>query len=218
MVCGSNKLWAGIVRARYGIHYVVDLWAASTRHHSPIWSGTLKVCGRGTSQFSFWVRHMRVQIGNGETLRFWWDLWHGTRPLAITHRSLYNVSASHSLTLAAFGDHQVGWVCDLYEWEQSSVDELWASFNQLWFTSNMDGYVWDLEDTGMFTINSCSKGLFMLRENLQQNELLQSCWSKIIPFRIALFSWLALQAALSTRDYLHRHHVIPDTNLRCVLC
>jgi hypothetical protein len=97
------------------------------------------------------------KIGNGSSTRFWEDTWLGDMPLAQQYPSLYNIVQHKNVMVSMVLNQTPINVC----FRQGLNDRKWIewlNFCQKLITVTLthepDRFVWNLTDSGLFTVKS----------------------------------------------------------------
>jgi hypothetical protein len=99
----------------------------------------------------------QFKVGNGSTVCFWEDVWLGQTPLAQQYPSLYNIIQHKDVLVATVLAQSPLNICfrrgfNDHKWNQ------WLHLCQRLATVNLsneqDRFVWNLTDSGVFTVKS----------------------------------------------------------------
>lgn len=137
------------------------------------------------------------EVGNGDTISYWFDAWHDRLRLADSEPAI----TQHSISL-----HQA-WPI------QSHLRPNDQPCTGITFTNREDRLVWTLEERGAYTARSiyrviCGAGLHKWRYNM--------IWKCKIPPTVKLFIFFALKGKLLTRDVLRRRGM--NFGAHCSVC
>lgn len=167
----------------------------------------------------------RKRIGDGKDTLFWHDVWLSNAPLKITFPRLFLISSLPMAPVASMGSWEnsswtwsLPWTRpfrtrDIADWEQLHPLLLQVSIQQ----DASDTLIWNLSKDGNFSVKS-------FYEELHKNatpcmEILpRKIWNGLVPFRIEVFTWLAVLERINTKRKLSSLGIIPPSETRCVLC
>jgi hypothetical protein len=108
-------------------------------------------------------------------------------------------------------------------WEENLVEELMADLEGMSLRSEEDGWRWNLEESGRFTVKSAyvkSERLILVEDlwSEEENRVFSSLWKSPTPFKVIVFSWKLLLNRVPTRDNLSLRNVLPvEATNSCVL-
>ena len=142
------------------------------------------------------------KLGSGEEIRFWEDKWLGNRALKEQYPNIFNIVRKKSATVAdvlrtnpynvSLRRSLVG--IKLREW-QSLVAKL-ANIN---LVEGNDSFVWSLQKSGLFTVNS------MYRHMINNGtKVTLEIWRTKIPLKIKVFIYYLKRGVILTKDNLSK--------------
>jgi hypothetical protein len=161
---------------------------------SPFWKGLMRVK-------EMFFAHGIFKIGNGESVRFWEDVWLGDTSLAQQYPSLYNiVQQKHTLLADVLAQTPLN-----IAFRRSLVGNKWNRWLHLCqrlmmvqLSNTPDQFVWKLTDTSTFSI----KSLYSDQLNGPTRFLHRYLWKLKIPLKIKKIMWFLKNKVLLTKDNL----------------
>ncbi|XP_022020173.1 uncharacterized protein LOC110920261 [Helianthus annuus] len=165
---------------------------------------------------------LRGEIGNGESIRFWKDLWWGSSVLMVRWPRLYEKESDKN---ARVGDRLncsggVVYVAEDWSIEATSVEaiselqDLNGSLSRMQFKGGNDGWSWSFDSSEKFSVASVKTWLRSAC-NLQQTKRFK--WEKWLPVKVNMFIWQMELDRIPTRPALVKRRInIPDTS--CPFC
>ena len=221
-----DALWRNVVQAKYGYvpSLIPHLLTAASR------GGPWRSICAGVTNFpttrDMLRSHIKRIVGNGTNTYFWHEIWLGEAPLKTRFPRLFSITKQPNSSIAALG-HWDGpkWMWDFLwtrefrpqdrcEWVQLNAD----LNNIVLSTRSEDSYAWSLTKSGNFTVNSLSLELAKKSLSSQTPYNWKKVWNGLIPPRIEVFSWLALNGKINTRSKLAALRIISQEDNVCILC
>lgn len=112
---GSNNLWFKLLKSRYGD---LSKWRdmETTQQNlkkSSLWWRDINLLGTKFTQDSFWFNKVsKLQLGNGDKLRFWFDGWCGPTPFSSLFLNLFQACPEKMAHMWQYGN----WSENIWEW------------------------------------------------------------------------------------------------------
>lgn len=156
----SEGLWQRSLIAKYGIPREGCDIPESNSDHTSLWREITSIESDLESNICF-------QIGTGERIGFWQDLWIGDRPLAAQFLELYRCASNRQAKVINYlsrNANQIVW-SSVFRWnfmqiELSQFYSLMELFNGLPIPENgTDHRVWARSSDGKFSVASFFLGL-----------------------------------------------------------
>ena len=224
-LCEPQALWRQVIHDKYrlnNLHCPTDLL-------SPKSGGPWKhICS--TLLGNALTAHMissciRRKVGNGEDTLFWQDIWIGDKPLKNMFPRIFRLSPNQLGTISAMGfwdgaewKWTIGWKRPLRPQDTREEQELLKLLQQVSLSPlDNDLLIWAPCKNGNFSVNSVVMELS--KQNSQRtNKSFKGLWKGLVPFRIEIFLWLAIQEKLNTKAKLGRLGIIPVAESVCTFC
>uniref|UniRef100_A0A2N9GKR1 Reverse transcriptase domain-containing protein n=1 Tax=Fagus sylvatica TaxID=28930 RepID=A0A2N9GKR1_FAGSY len=188
--CDHEALWRRVVDAKYG----------------SLWGGWCSKDTRGPYGVSLWknirkewesfLKHLFLQVGNGERIRFWRDHWCGKEPLKKTYQDLFSIARDKDVAIASIMSFESGglhwdlsFLRNVHDWELESL----TSFMDLIYATPLSGIgedllCWERPSNHKFAVkryyrslSPCSSIPFPWKP----------IWKVKVPPRVAFLSWTA---------------------------
>ena len=176
---------------------------------SPFWKGIMKV------KDDFFLRGS-FQVGDGQSVRFWEDIWLGDEPLAAQYQSLFNI-VRHKNVLVA--DVLANAPPLNIEFRRALTGNKWTSWLHLVqrlmgvsLSDDQDSFRWNLTLSGSFSV----KSMYLDEMNRQCPCPRKYLWKLKVPLKIKIFMWFLSRKVLLTKDNLIRRNWTGCK--RCVFC
>jgi hypothetical protein len=193
----ESGLWQQILTNKYLSNKTLSQVEAKPTD-SPFWKGLLMVKDEFFAHGSF-------SVGNGESVRFWEDVWLGDRPLAQQYPCLYSIVQRNHVTVANVLSHTPLNIV----FRRSLTGNKWTRWLHLCqrlmsvsLSSSHDKFIWNLNSSGVFTVKSLY--LHQMNDGLggEHNYL----WKLKIPLKIKIFMWFLNKKVILTKDNLTKRN------------
>lgn len=154
------------------------------------------------------IQSWNLEVGNGQKIKFWTDLWIGDDSLTMKFPNLFNYSINKAGSIVDFcsgtgwqivfrgnlDDQEVGDFCHLLQQiESASIDQ-----------SKMDTMSWSISKDKTFSVKSCNSMIVKEPNHTDANWPWKMIWKSKAPVKLACFKWIAIWEACLTRDNLQR--------------
>ncbi|KAE8664767.1 hypothetical protein F3Y22_tig00112738pilonHSYRG00325 [Hibiscus syriacus] len=221
----KDAVWRRLICSKYNIDPFSLLFNSKIpAQASWIWSSVVNAYFKEDSFGSNFRSMCRVQVGNGQFIRFWQDKWVMDCPLKVSFPRLFAISSNQSGKLIEFGEFSsLGWIWNI-QLRRSLVDwefEQWANLmsiisNFFLFKEAIDGLIWKGNGTSVYSVNSCMKtcSLAQKEDSFWKNIV----WKGLVPPRVELFMWQVVLQKLPVRSELAKRGVTGIVELSCPLC
>ncbi|GKV40811.1 hypothetical protein SLEP1_g48412 [Rubroshorea leprosula] len=168
----------------------------------------------------------KLKMGDGNTVRFWKDVWIGNQSLANQFPTLFRVSSGKEDRICKMGkwrdgkwEWSVQWRRSLFEWEKDNWSKLQALLdNTQPVQEQKDRWEWKHDKDGEYVVKSAYN---VLSSNNGHDKawIYKRIWSRLVPTKVSAFTWQALQDRIPTKINLFRKGIITDPNqVLCGLC
>ena len=207
-----TSLWSCVLRHKYKVGEVHDrTWTMTRSNASSTWrsilSGLREVVLPGVS----WV------IGDGREIRFWSDKWLLQEALSEVARVDLPMGFAEIKARDMWRNGR-GWdLTRIMPYVEDSMRLRLAPVVLDDVTGAKDGLSWGGDAARKFTVQS-AYALFTRNPAPRQQvgELFNRLWRTVVPERVKLFMWLAMNQVLMTNVERHQRHLC-DSNI-CPVC
>lgn len=227
-----NALWRDLLAFRYG-NLIAKQTCSLDRSwgtKDSIWWRDLMLLEKDLSQNqNFFQRAVSCDVGDGQSILFWYNKWLGSEPLKDAFPELFAISSQQLVSVGNAGS----WRRDQWTWgltwkrqlnpnEEESLHSLETILVDVHLVAEShDRWKWSLHNSKLFTVSSCYSFAMSLVNQTQMNsdilDILSIVWKVPVPSKVALFCWRLLLDRLPTKDNLIRRNVVIN-NSRCSLC
>ncbi|GJS89128.1 RNA-directed DNA polymerase, eukaryota [Tanacetum coccineum] len=208
----DGSLWFRVIQALYGpsiVSHPVNLssnWCSIVRELHLL----------STKGFDF-LSHCKKRIGDGNDMRFWYDIWIGDKSLQDLFPRLFALELDKEVVVADKMKAVVGHsfrrpLRDGSEHQQ--MEDLNSLLELVSLSRSHDKWFCDLTGDGEFQVKEVRNFLdnLFLASHFEPTR-----WVKYIPIKINVFAWRARRDYLPTRANLNRRGIILDSSM-CPLC
>ncbi|GKV35275.1 hypothetical protein SLEP1_g43574 [Rubroshorea leprosula] len=173
------------------------------------------------------AKGLNIKIGEGGSVKFWWDDWSGKGLLANKYLRLYLISAGKDNLVSQMGRWLDGswiwnlqWRRRLYSWEVLEEAEILKEIQETTIMKGKtDVWEWVHSNNGVYTTKSAYKALTMEIQRDQPGVNLQKVWIAIVPSKVSAFSWQLLQDKIPTKANLFKRGIIQNMEeCKCEFC
>jgi hypothetical protein len=203
----EEGMWQELLHKKYLSSKTLSQVSANPTD-SPFWKGLMKVKDEFFKRGSF-------QIGNGQSTRFWEDIWLGQRSLASEYPSLYNIVNHRNVTVenvlsASPLNISFRRTLNDYKWERWT--HLLNRLIMVQLSDSEDTFKWSLTSSGIYTVKS------MYIDLLNDNSVFLNkyIWKMKVPLKIRIFMWFLQKKVILTKDNLAKRNWQGD--VRCCFC
>uniref|UniRef100_A0A8I6WLN0 Reverse transcriptase domain-containing protein n=1 Tax=Hordeum vulgare subsp. vulgare TaxID=112509 RepID=A0A8I6WLN0_HORVV len=200
--------WKKILRYKYIVSNPNILWSRQ-QGSSPFWKSVTWALNATRTSYKW-------EIGNGDNINFWHDIWAGDCSLKVRFWNLFEICNQQDCTVS-----QV--------WNGTSLR---LSFRRCVDNSGMDNWnnlidfikgfcmtdlhdkpIWELEPNGIYSVRSFYK---FINFGGVVSPIGDSLWKTLCPQNIHVFLWLCLYNKILTRDNVAKRKHLDD--LTCLFC
>ncbi|KAM7474964.1 hypothetical protein LguiB_022207 [Lonicera macranthoides] len=214
-----DSLWHSVIQSKYGAH-------------SNGWDAGFGI--RGTSRAPWksisrvWIdfmQNIKLVVGVGNNIRFWEDIWVGSRPLKDLFPRIFRLSCNQNMLIQMVSSWSPSFYWDL-SFRRNLNDREFVEFTAMMeliqsvsLNQNyLDKRSWVAHSSGSF---SCKSFFDVLSQSSQSYSVSLSkfIWKHGVPTKIKVFAWLALKGKVNTCDVVQKRRpfwcLSPSW---CVLC
>ncbi|GJY38021.1 RNA-directed DNA polymerase, eukaryota [Tanacetum coccineum] len=212
----GNSLWARVIKAIHG----ADGNIGSNRRvgGQSCWTSIIQEMKSFSNKGCDFSKYIRIKVGDGVSTLFWEDKWNEEGILRDLFPRVYALDLNKSINVAAKLSHP----CFSYSFRRSprggtemiqflKVVELVSKVN---LDTNSDRRIWELEDTGVFSVASVRRKIDDLM--LPRVDYITR-WNNFVPIKVNVHAWKTMGNALPTRFNISRRGISIDSIL-CAIC
>ncbi|KAL9691204.1 hypothetical protein QQ045_011623 [Rhodiola kirilowii] len=230
LVSGKGGLWRRMILEKYTIKRAYDSSEVLSmpKKLSTCWKDIIKsVQGKSEVALTF-KKGVKLKLGNGKTISFWYDIWLGDKPVKDQYPKLFLLALDSQATVRGMGSWVGGiWLWQLsfrrtlYPWEEVYKRELEMGLKHVWLKSEADDrMVWSFSSDGNFSTNTLKRAAMEIRRRKKKWDLVSfQLWSGLAPLKVEMFVWRVYLNSLPTKMTLKGRRVLSkEEDLACVLC
>ncbi|XP_071739542.1 uncharacterized protein [Rutidosis leptorrhynchoides] len=178
-------------------------------------AGTFQVVGVSSS--------ITKCLGNGDTIKFWNDIWFCSERFSTLFHRIYMLEINKDASIAERITHSNGSSLGNWCWTRppsgraiNEITELNNIVSSVTLCDKQDSWKYNLDSTGMFTTKSLALLINTLK--LGGNALSLSIpRNKFLPQKVYIFIWRAIQKKIPVRFEIDKRGIDLDSTL-CPLC
>jgi hypothetical protein len=222
-------MWKKVIVAKYGRTATgkANLAVEDFGGGASVW--WRDIC-RVDSENSWFSQAANKKVGNGNSTKFWKDVWLGDQSLENRFPRLFGISLLKDSLVCEAGRWENGtwkWVLEwrrqFFAWEEDLLQELLAVLACVLITDDNDRWIWKPGSEGVHTVRSTYIFLDNLINNREpRSELVlfafKFIWKSGVPSKVSALSWQLLLDKLPTRENLRRRNILNSDESRCVFC
>ena len=167
-----------------------------------------------------------LNVGSGNYILFWHDIWCEASPLKGVSPRLFTLSIQKNLFINQIGTWHEGswswnlrWRRDLYDWEEEEKARLSNLIDQKRpKRETSDGVFWAGSGNTSFHAKSITDKIYESSTPLITKWAVNTIWQRYIPPRAQLIIWLAHLEKLKTGDTLLGKGIISPQQALCSFC
>lgn len=169
---------------------------------------------------------MKIEMGDGSSIRFWYDNWCPSSPLNISFPRMFSTSLQREDYVSQMGEWvdeawrwNLSWRRNLFDWETEDLNRLYTIIENFRpHRDKHDGVSWHGIEGKKFPIM-----LIVSKVNESSNPLLpptisRFIWSLKIPPRAQIIIWMACLERLKTGDILVEKGGLDPAHALCPFC
>ncbi|GKU89474.1 hypothetical protein SLEP1_g3606 [Rubroshorea leprosula] len=225
----GEGMWKKIIVEKYGKgggHW--QDWIDENRGVRSTW--WRDVCGINTMDggSNGWLKEgFRVNIGEGNTISFWWDKWRGEECLANMFPRLYLLSTEKMKMCSEMGSRTNGlwewnltWRRNLFDWEKEEAMELHNTIQSVQTSQGcMDSWEWTHSKDGQYSTKSAYAILTKEEREATEITTFTRIWNSVLPNKISTFNWQLLLDRIPTKMNMLTRGIIKDIqDCKCGIC
>ncbi|GLT32030.1 hypothetical protein SLA2020_067240 [Shorea laevis] len=229
LVSKEEGLWKKVICEKYGREGEPSYnWLRESFGGGSTWWND--ICRLNTIEYKYegWLAEgFKIRVGEGVSIKFWWDDWCGGDKLANRFPRLYLLSAGKDHNISQMGEWLDGtwnwhfqWRRGLHCWEEQEVLELKKMIQDTTIIRGKDDiWEWSYSKDGVYSTKTAYQALTREQGVEQQEMALHKVWNTFVPNKIAAFSWQVLQDKIPTKMNLIKRgitHGIEDC--KCDFC
>lgn len=201
LVQDDFPLWKRVLSDKYGKEVLCLVDPVHTRwptHASQWWKDLMALdIGVGTNWFN---NEMVRRVGNGESTRFWKDVWIGVRPLKEVFPRLFSLSNHKDAFVGevwGFSGVRMDWILEWrrqpFMWEVDLIESLLGLIGRLNGLEEEDRWCWRPEGQGVFTVKSVYKVVeallpVIVSVGVLEEQVFRMLWKSPAPSKVVVFS------------------------------
>jgi hypothetical protein len=162
--------------------------------NSPFWKGIL------LQRETFFQRGC-FAVGNGESTRFWEDVWLGDTPLAVQYPNLYSIASYKNVRVSSV----LGGATLNISFRRNIIGDRWTTWlnlveklMEIELSDEKDSFRWNLTESGLFSVKSLYTDIMHGHTKFLSKYL----WKLKVPLKIRIFMWFLNKKVILTKDNL----------------
>ncbi|GAU35675.1 hypothetical protein TSUD_162470 [Trifolium subterraneum] len=231
-ITDKHALWNALLQYRYGplsFKLLCRETIVTRPKDSLWWRDVVGVGGKGED--CWFPTQVSSVLGNGNSISFWKEKWHGVVPLRELFPLLYEKEIHKDCVVSELflpGSNLLNWnrewLRSLSSSELAEKADLEILLVGLTLNSDVaDHWRWVPENSGLFSVKSV---YIFLQSSLELNPLdsdllyaLSKLWKNDIPSKVGVFGWRLLLDKLPTRAALVSKGILSNSNdVSCIFC
>ena len=102
----SEALWARIIRQKYLVKRIDNIFVSTSRHYSSVWRDISQVILANDTFNVVLLNCLSFEVGDGHTILFWHDYWACNSCFKDLFTSLFSISTQPCDIVSNFGNYQ----------------------------------------------------------------------------------------------------------------
>ncbi|XP_050221220.1 uncharacterized protein LOC126671491 [Mercurialis annua] len=218
-----SSLWRTVIANGSNISSWADLNSVNRNVNSVshIWRGILKTCILDLSIWEFYKSQTSISIGDGFSVRFWYDAWTGSEPFTTSFPDLFRLSMNQNEKVGDVFDLELlswsrfNWRRHLRLGEQEHLLQLQNSAAAVICSRRQDRFIWQGNNAGYTPKTFISAYVRFKQHNTWNFSFIRSV---CVPPRVRFFAWLLMHNRVSSTTFLFRRGIINIESLNCSFC
>ncbi|GKU92387.1 hypothetical protein SLEP1_g6121 [Rubroshorea leprosula] len=224
---GEEGLLYRVIREKYGSKGGNWLnWIEEGKQRGSLWwRDVCRLDYLNTSRVGWLSDGFTLELGEGNSVRFWEDVWLGDTPLSNKFPRLFLNSLDKTKCISQLGHWNNGswnwslkWRRPIFSWEEISMSELWRLLQTIQpIKGQKDRWKWR-HDKGAYSAKSGYQALSS-NQHERRDSLYKRVWCRLVPTKVCAFVWKAIQDRIPSKMNLYRRGIVQNLNLAtCTLC
>ncbi|GLT87099.1 hypothetical protein SLE2022_051990 [Rubroshorea leprosula] len=224
----AESLWKRIVTEKYygGNRDEADITAVGNWRTSRICKNIISIGGRSRRLKNMLVEGFRWEVGEGNRVSFWRDLWAGNKNLRDLCPRLYELSKNKLGNISDMGV----WEGEKWSWkmdwrrgrigrEKDEDEVLWERLDSIQLKKGVtDFWRWVHDSEGNFKVRKAYEFLAPT-ESILEDQLSKLIWCRLVPSKVSFFGWRLCLDRLPTKwNIMKRGVFLQEEELMCGLC
>ncbi|GKV25986.1 hypothetical protein SLEP1_g35354 [Rubroshorea leprosula] len=190
LASGNDGLLYRIIEGKYGSvdgHWLE--WVQENSHKGSSWWRNIYKLDHIAQNKRGWLSDgFKLKMGEGNTVRFWKDMWTGNQPFADQFPALFQVSSGKEDRICNMGkwrdgkwEWSVQWRRSLFEWEKNKWSELQALLDiSKLVQEQKDRWEWKHDKDGVYAVKTAYN---VLSSNNGHGKawIYKRIWSRLVP-------------------------------------
>jgi len=220
-ISGHEGRWNEVLNSKYGLD--ASFGHVPVKLQSWWWRDLVNVCKEGGGE-GWFLEQVGWNLGSGDKVRFWEDVWVGNSTLKTLYPRLYSLSLNQGQKVEEVGVWDdlewrwtLNWRRSRFEWESDLEYELGNLISGVRVRKDVeDTLLWKSSKDGMFSVSAAYECLSK-PERVPKKEVYTLLWKvKTFP-NVMLLVWRVLLVRIPTRLSLRSRGVVMNSTM-CALC
>ncbi|GKV25398.1 hypothetical protein SLEP1_g34845 [Rubroshorea leprosula] len=223
----GSGLWKKVLLEKYyGARGEVGVGETRRRRVSKIWEDIVSLGKEGSEMVGIVGNSFTWEVGDGNRVKFWKDVWLERRNLGMDFPRLKNVATNVDIKVGEMGEWCEGVLRWKIDWRRELVGR--AREEQISLLTQLEGVtiregvgdrrIWQHDKSGNYSVR---KAISMLIDNQRvlDSDLCKAIWNKFLLGRVCFFAWRLFLDRLPTKMNLERRGIhVSNGNIIYVRC